>query len=125
VDVRDAPAGAVMGELWRLMDSQAWDSLNGVLDPDLQVEFVHTGETFGREAYVALNRDYPGAWRTEIVELVADASRAAARVRVTDGSETHYVASFGTIEGGLITKLVEVWVESGVDVPTDRRPDRV
>lgn len=125
MNAREASAGAVMSELWGMMDSQEWDSLGRVLDPDLRVEYVHTGETFGRDAYMALNRDYPGAWRTEIVELVADASHAAARVRVTDGSETHYVASFGTIEGGLITKLVEVWAESGVDVPAARRPDSV
>jgi hypothetical protein len=43
------------------------------------------------------------------------------RARVSDGTRTHHVASFVTVRGGLVTDLVEVWAESGVPAPADRR----
>ena len=106
-----------------IIDARDWDALPGVLAGDFSCRFVHTGETFDRDGFVALNRDYPIVVRFLVEDLVADGDRAVLRARVTDGSDTWHVASFGTIAtDGMLTELVEVWAEVGEPEP-DRRPD--
>ena len=78
--------------------------------------YHHTGEEFDGEQFVALNRDYPGRWRF-VREVVVDAgSTAVLRARVSDAAgaspETHYVASFGTVDdAGRLIVLEELWAE--------------
>lgn len=115
-------AESAMRRLWQLIDSRAWDELAEVLAPELRVHYVHTGENFTRDAFVRLNREYPGRWRAEIRDVVAAGPRAVTLALVTDGSEDHHVASFGTVSDGRIVDLVEFWAEGGVSVPEDRRP---
>jgi len=106
-----------------IIDARDWDALPGVLADDFSARFVHTGETFDRDGFVALNRDYPIVVRFLVEDLVAAGDRAVLRARVTDGRDTWHVASFATVgEGGLLTELVEVWAEVG-EPETDRRPD--
>lgn len=121
-DGDDGTTGAVMRRLWRLMDAQAWDQLDSVLHPSLRVRFVHTGESFDRRAYVRLNREYPGRWRAAVLDVVPAGDRAATLVRVTDGREVYYVASFGVVRDELILEMVEVWTKGEVAPPADRRP---
>jgi urease accessory protein UreF len=115
-------AESAMRRLWQLIDSRAWDELAEVLAPELRVHYVHTGENLTRDAFVRLNREYPGRWRAEIRDVVAAGPHAVTLAMVTDGSETHHVASFGFVSNGRIVDLVEVWAEGGVPVPEDRRP---
>jgi hypothetical protein len=106
-----------------IIDARDWARLRGVLAEDFTARFVHTGETFDREGFVALNRDYPIVVRFLVEDLVADDDRAVLRARVTDGSDTWHVASFATVgPDGLLTELVEVWAEVSAPDP-DRRPD--
>ena len=106
-----------------IIDARDWDALPGVLAADFTARFVHTGETFDRAGFVALNRDYPIVVRFLVEDLLADGERAVLRARVTDGRDTWHVASFATVGAdGLLTDLVEVWAEVGAPEP-DRRPD--
>ncbi|MDQ3416937.1 MAG: nuclear transport factor 2 family protein [Actinomycetota bacterium] len=106
--------------LWERIDTQEWDDLPDLLDPDLRVEYVHTGELFGRDAFVGVNRDYPGRWRGYVDAVVASGERVVARVRVSDGAATFHVASFGTVRHGRIVELVEVWADEAAP-PAERR----
>lgn len=116
-------AAQSMARFARTIDERDWDALPGVLAEDFSARFVHTGETFDRAGFVALNRDYPVVVRFLVEDLVADGDRAVLRARVTDGRDTWHVASFATIDAdGLLTDLVEVWAEVG-DPEPDRRPD--
>jgi hypothetical protein len=92
-----------------LIDARDWDRLPDVLAPGFEARFMHTGETFDRDGFVALNREYPIVVRFLVEDLVADGDRAVLRARVTDGAETWHVASFATVGAdGLLTELVEV-----------------
>lgn len=111
------PAG-VLRELWRRVDATDWDGLARLLAPDVVVRYPHSGEVLDGPGWVALNRDYPGRWHAELLDLVAAADRAAGRARVHDGvpgGESHAVASFATVRGGLVVELVEVWAQEGAD----------
>jgi len=94
-----------------LIDARDWDGLAELLSPDFTAHFVHTGETFDRDGFVTLNRDYPIVVRFEVEDLVATGDRAVLRSRVSSETETWFVASFATITEGLIAELVEVWAD--------------
>ncbi len=114
-------AATVVGDVAQAIDAQRWDDLQGLLADDFACRLVHTGEVLDRAAYVALNRDYPGAWRFEPLDEVVSGDRACALARVSDGGETHHVAMFLTVRDARVVDLVEVWAEL-VEPPADRRP---
>ena len=110
---------AVLRRYAAALDARDWHDLAGCLAPDFNSLLVHTGERFDAAGHVALNRDYPGAWRVTLEDVVADGVRAAGRARVTDGASTFHVALFATVGGDALVELVEVWTESE-QPPPDR-----
>ncbi|WP_157063520.1 nuclear transport factor 2 family protein [Luteipulveratus mongoliensis] len=116
-------ASETMRELAAVIDARDWARLQDLLTPDFRGRYVHTGETFDGEGFVALNRDYPGVWRFVLEDAVGDGDRAAGRSTVFNDDEEHHVATFLTVRDGLVSELVEVWAET-VDAPSaDRRPE--
>lgn len=105
-------AGQLLVRLAQAIDAQDWAGLDDLLAPQLACRYVHTGEVFDRDGFVSLNRDYPGSWRFEHESVVDDGEQAAMRARVSDGSETFYVASFARAASGRLEELVEVWTDS-------------
>lgn len=118
VDIEDS----ALHRLWQLLDAQAWDGLGEVLDPDVQVSYLHSGETLDRDAFVRVNREYPGRWHCWVADVVRQDDREVARVRVSGGGETYWVASFATVHDGRIVELTEVWTSAVGPPPADRRP---
>lgn len=114
-------ASGTLRELWARIGARDWEGLGGLLDPVLVVQYTHTGETFDPAGFVRLNREYPGRWYVTVEDVVGDGERAVSRARLTDGQQTYHVASFATVRGGRITGLVEVWSESGLAAPAERR----
>ena len=113
----------LLTRLWALLDDQAWDDLAPLFEPDVRIEYLHSRETLDLDAFVLLNREYPGRWRCTVDDAVTAGDRAVVRVRV-EGGETYWVASFGTVRDGRITALTEVWSPAVADPPADRRPDQ-
>jgi SnoaL-like domain len=119
----DLTAGGILREFWARIDAQDWAGLSDLLDPDLRVRYLHTGEEFrGAAAFVRLNREYPGRWHAALGDLVEQGSRAVSCVRVSDPAEEYHVASFATIRSGLIAELTEVWTSRDSAIPAGRRP---
>lgn len=114
-------AATVVHDLGRAVDAQDWDALEALLADDFRCRYVHTGEVLDRAGYVRLNREYPGAWRFLVQDELSSGDRACGLATVTDGDETHHVALFLTVRGGLVRELVEVWAEQ-VEAPQERRP---
>lgn len=113
-------AARVLEDLWAMIDAQQWDKIPDLLDPAVQVRYVHTGEVFDVESYVRLNRDYPGRWHAAVTDLVGDGDRAVSCTRIYDAEMTYWVASFATIRNGRITEMVEVWTDAGQQPPSNR-----
>jgi hypothetical protein len=110
------------------IDTQDWEGLTALLAPGFRAVYHHTGEEFDGEQFVALNRDYPGQWRFVRDAMVDAGPTAVLRARVSDATgaspETHYVASFGTVDdAGRLTRLEELWAEVVAPPQGDRRPD--
>jgi hypothetical protein len=94
------------------IDDRDWAALADLLSPTFSAVYVHTGERFTAEAFVTLNREYPGAFRFQVEDIVASSTQAVLRARVSpvlgDG-DVFYVASFLRVVDGLVEELVEVW----------------
>ncbi|WP_328291372.1 nuclear transport factor 2 family protein [Kineococcus sp. NBC_00420] len=106
------------------IDTQDWHALAGLLSPTFSASYVHTGETFTRESFVAANRDYPGAQRFLLEEVVVSQTQAVLRARVSPASgtgDTYYVASFATLQDGQIERSVEVWTDVIATMPPPHR----
>jgi len=110
----------VLEDLWVMIDAQQWDKIPDLLDPAVQVRYVHTGEVMDADSYVRLNRDYPGRWRAAVHDMVGDGDRAVSCTRIYDSEQTFWVASFATTRDGRITELVEVWTDAGQQPPPNR-----
>lgn len=104
-------AGEALRQFSDAIDSQDWGGLAGLLSPGFHGRYVHTGETFDAESFVALNRDYPGTWRFEWEDVVDGGDRGVGRARVSNEEAVYYVASFVRVADGLIAELVEVWTD--------------
>jgi hypothetical protein len=110
----------VLSDLWEMIETQQWDKIPDLLDPEVRVRYVHTGELLDAESYVRLNRDYPGRWHAAVHDMVGDGDRAVSCTRIFDAELTFWVASFATIRDGRITEMVEVWTEAGQQPPPSR-----
>jgi hypothetical protein len=113
----DDEAAQVLSGMWELIGAQQWDRISELLDPGIRISYVHTGEVLEADAFVRLNREYPGSWRVDLVDLVGDGHRAVSRVQLSDGQDTYWVASFATTKDGRITELTEVWTDGGQEPP--------
>jgi SnoaL-like domain len=107
-------ASSVLLQLWDRIGARQWDRLSELLDPKLQVRYVHTGEDLDVAAFLRANSDYPGRWRVTVEEVVGAGDRAVSRTRVFNDEQSFYVASFARTSGGLIAELVEIWTETGL-----------
>lgn len=124
-DTTEPTAGALLGSFATCIDAADWDGLAALLADDFVCRYATTAETFDKDAFIAVNRDYPGRWRFQREEIVDAGERGVLRARVTDAmgesDEAHFVATFATARNGLLAEIVEVWAEVA-SVPQDRRP---
>jgi ketosteroid isomerase-like protein len=120
--MQTANAGQVVRTLWERFDAQDWEAAGQVLADDVVVEWPHSGELVrGRENVIRINAEYPGAWRIEIEWLVVEGDRVASAVRVTDGAELFWAASFFAVRDGLIRHVREFWVDPSKEPPPPSR----
>lgn len=116
----------MVGRLAAAIDAHDWDALPGLLHPGFTCRYVHTGERFDGPAWVRLNAEYPGFQSFTLEDAIGHGDRAAGRghvVGVVDGAEQHFeVASFLTLDDGLIRDLVEVWTDVDQAPPEGSRP---
>ena len=120
-------AGEVLVRFSDAIDAEDWEGLAALLADGFTAHYPATGESFDRDAFVVLNRDYPGSWRFVREEVVDGGASAVLRARVSPahgpGDEVHFVASFATVDGaGLIRELVELWAEVTAPPAGERRP---
>ncbi|MGN6334243.1 MAG: nuclear transport factor 2 family protein [Motilibacteraceae bacterium] len=120
-------AAQLVHALAEVLDQHRWDDLPALLADDFTCRYVHTGESFDRDGWVALNATYPGFERYLLEDCVGQGERAVALAHVTatsaDSLEHYAVAGFLTARDGLIAELTEVWTEMGQSSPADRRPE--
>jgi len=112
----------VVREFWRLMATNDFHSVAGVLASEFVLEWPQSKERIrGAERFARMNEEYPahGPWKFMIDRLVGDETGAVSDVSVTDGVQRARAISFFTVAQGKITHLVEFWPEP-YPAPTNR-----
>lgn len=103
-------------EYWSAMSAGAWERLAALLDYSFEAGWPQSGMRFrGRDAFVSMNRAYPGSGTIELVRVAA----IGADEVVTEtylhweiagaAAERIFAVSFLTISGTKITSAREYW----------------
>jgi ketosteroid isomerase-like protein len=96
--------------LWERMEARDWDGVAEQLDPDVVVDWPNTGERMrGRENYLAVQREYPEGWHVEVLRIVDAGDSVVSEVRVDQGDQRFFAASFFELSGRKIVRAVEYW----------------
>ena len=104
-------AAALANELWRRYFERDWDGAAALLDPDVVVEWPHSGERIrGRANVIAVNRAYPEPWTIEVLRVIPARDTAVTEVRGESQHGVEFAVSFFESKGGLVTRIREYWV---------------
>ena len=107
-------AVTVVGEFWRLMNSNDFVTVSTVLTDDFILEWPQSNEPIrGPERFARMNCEFPakGRWEFAVNRIVGSNSEAVSDVSVTDGSRHDRAVSFFTLRDGKICRIVEYWPE--------------
>lgn len=113
---------SVVERYWTLMAGNDFHAVGAVLADDFTFDMPQSGERIrGRDAYAAMNSDYPaaGPWRFVVRRLLVDGDAAVSEVDVTDGRVRGRALTFFALRAGQIARIVEYWPE-----PFPPRPER-
>jgi hypothetical protein len=89
-----------------------WERAATDLQPNVVVEWPHTGERFAsREAFLAVHMAVPGHRWCEIKRIVTEGRQVVSEVLVCGEPASYGVASFFTLEAGRVRAAVEYWVQ--------------
>ena len=106
--------------LWERMNARDWDGLFRLLDGGFSATWPQTRERIPTpDAYVGINRTYPGDWRIAVQTVDATAEGAVVRAEITNGEEEICVIGFYRIMGNRILSAEEYFADCGTP-PFDR-----
>ena len=114
--------GELVRAFWERMEARDWDGARALLADGYTCDYPASGERFGSaDAFVAMNRAYPEGWAITVDETVESGGRVVARVRVSQGDVLHHCLSFADVEGGLIARSADFWLDDRGDPAPDWR----
>jgi hypothetical protein len=113
-------AALVVRSVWEGMEARNWDAVRRLLADDLVVTWPQTRERIrGADAFVEVNRTYPGDWHITVEEVLAAGERVAARVTIVNGEDVFYASGFYRVRDGRIVEATETFADPG-ETPYDR-----
>lgn len=108
------PKAKLVREFWRLFDEARFDEVAVLLVPDCNVYWPNTRELFrGRDKLIAVNKQYPGRWRIDVLDVITadDLAISVVRVYSKEEKQSFYATSFFRFNQGLIAEITEYWGE--------------
>lgn len=103
---------ALVRKYWSLFSDQKWEESKSLLHSEFLAEWPQSRERFkGADAYVDMNREYPGTHRMEVLQLMSVADRVVSTVFIHahDTGQKTFATSWFDICDGKIAKLTEFW----------------
>lgn len=112
---------AIVRSFWERMQARDWLGARTLLADDMHCTWPVTREIIvGADNFIALNRDYPGAWSIEVLDVLPlSDGRISTVTRVTDGPATFFATSFFTLIDTRIAAITEFWSDA-TNPPFDR-----
>ena len=121
----ETPGAALVRRFFESMQARRWDDAAACLAEDIEVISTAGRERYtSREKFVGMNRAYPEGWTITVERTIeGPPGEVAVEVRVDQGGQTFYNASFCTVVDGEIARVREHWVTEGEDEPPAWRSD--
>jgi ketosteroid isomerase-like protein len=95
---------------WNAIGAFEFAAAGDLLSDDYVGEYPQSGERIrGRDNFVALNKNYPGAWRATIRRVIASGDQVASEVLLEHNGQVVPVVSFFDLRDGRIVKEVDYW----------------
>jgi hypothetical protein len=115
------PSGAALVRaLWGALEARDWARLADALDPSFVATFPQSGERFDRDQWLRLNREYPGDWHIDVLNVLDAGEWVVSEVSVAIDGRIDRAVSFFRVVGGRVDELREYWPEP-FPVPEWRR----
>ena len=100
----------VVREFWARFDRRDYESTVELMAEGVVFEWPQSRERIrGASNVVAVNRNYPGEWRTIPRRIVTAGETVVSEVTVTNGQTTVFAVSFFTVRDGRIRAVTEYW----------------
>lgn len=114
----------LVARLYSLYQEREWDGAACLLHPDARLHMPATDERLvGRDAVIALQREYPEPWGELRVLRTTGEEPVAAEVEIRAADGTYRCAAFWTVREGRLAEGVEYWVTVGGErADPERRP---
>ena len=107
-------------ELWRCFDQRRFRDALPLLSEDFEAHWPNTRERIrGPENFIALNENYPGAWRCTVRRIHECADAVVTVTEISDGETSLFAVSFFEVRYGLIVRAEEYFADNGLP-PHDR-----
>ena len=105
--------------LWQRFQDRDWNGARELLADGFVAEWPHSRERIvGADAFIEVNRRYPGDWSLALRHIVADGDRVVSEVEVEHAEDGVFcAASFFELREGLIERAREYWVAAGSEEP--------
>nr|WP_316639626.1 nuclear transport factor 2 family protein [uncultured Roseateles sp.] len=101
---------SLVERFWSTANAADWEAFAALLSTDLVYEVPQTRERVrGREDFVEFFRTWPGIWRVEIVQSIADAHSAVTVINFITPTEQMTGITFFELGEGTITRLTDYW----------------
>lgn len=102
---------------WQAANARDWTCFATLLAPELIYEVPQTRERVrGSAGYLEFFRTWPGNWRADIVQLIADGQRAVTTIDFISDAGRETGISFFEVREGLISRITDYW-PSAYDPP--------
>jgi hypothetical protein len=113
-------AKEIVISFWNAMDQREWEKAASFLAPQVTVTWHHTREIFrDREAFITMNRQYPGNWRIRVERIHEPDDEIMTVVAVTDAEQVFHAISFFQVQHKQIVEITEYWCSP--EEPSDWR----
>lgn len=95
---------------WQTANARDWEPFAALLHPEVIYLVPQTRERVrGRAGFVDLFRTWPGQWRADLQQLIADDDQAVSTILFhVDGEESTGI-SFFEFDTGLISRITDHW----------------
>ncbi len=106
-----APAAkALVLRHWEAANVRSWKEFAELLSPDLVYDVPQTRERIrGREGYVDFFRTWPGEWRADVVEVIAEEHKAVTVINFVTPTEQMTGITFFEVAAGKIVRVTDHW----------------
>jgi hypothetical protein len=95
---------------WSTANEWQWDQFAALLHLELLYRVPQTRECVrSRDGFVDFFRTWPGEWKAEITQLIADAHSAVSTITFLTEGEAMTGISFFELRDGLIYRITDYW----------------